>query len=60
MSEQPDTPPKKIVPSKRSAKRAIIIGAGLALLCHALPHEHREICHAVAKAVTSFCTGGQL
>lgn len=39
---------------KRQARRAMLLGVVLGLLCSALPHDYREACRAVA----SICTGG--
>lgn len=49
-------PERKPVCTRRGAKRAIVVGIGLALLCHALPPQHRELCHQLA----TICTGGNL
>jgi hypothetical protein len=37
-------------------KRAAAVGAMLALVCHLLPEEYREVCRALA----AVCTGGSL
>lgn len=48
-------PPETPSP-RRIARRAALFGAALAVLCHFLPPEHREVCRVVANA----CTGGLL
>ena len=49
-----DNAPESRTNHKRTAKRGVVLGIALAVACHLLPAEHREIC----KALASFCTGG--
>lgn len=54
---------KKKVPSAADAQRARIVrraawfGALAALLCQALPAEHRSVCTAIVKVATLSCGG---
>ena len=41
----------------RAVRRAAILGAALAILCHTLPPEHRSTCTAVTNLVSLTCGG---
>ena len=50
MSDDSPKPSRKA----RAVRRAVVVGIVLAVVCQALPAEHRELCRAIA----SICTGG--
>ena len=60
MSDQDEQKAPRILPSKRSAKRAVILGILLPLICRALPAELHHPCDVVAGVVQNICTGGLL
>lgn len=39
----------------KAMKLGVILGAGLAIVCYALPPEHRTICNLVAKSISLSC-----
>lgn len=43
---------------KKNARRAAVLGACLAVLCHLLPHEYQAPCATILKAAAITCGGG--